>query len=181
MLQELTSCCCAKRGLLLLSCYGERDVLCRSVLLCKSKVENAKLWESREPVVTIKGRGESPCAEQSHGKAGMTSEIVSGTCSKQQNASLWMFKEFKGKKKKKKPTRNNQLNCYKCVFPFCEVCPQGRVAPLTAAPSENPPAFLSVIRSHRHSADFLQLLELAMPKNGCFAAFSISFLSFVYI
>lgn len=109
MLQELTSCCCAKCGLLLLSCYGEIDVLCRSVLLCKSKVENAKLWESREPVVTIKGRGESPCAEQSHGKAGMTSEIVSGSCSKQQNASLWMFKEFKGKKKKEKTNQKQPV------------------------------------------------------------------------
>lgn len=63
------SCCCAKHGLLLLSCYWGRDVLLRSILLCKSKLENRKLQESREPVVTIKVRGESPCAKQSHGKA----------------------------------------------------------------------------------------------------------------
>lgn len=31
----------------------------------------------------------------------------------------------------------------------------------------------------KNIADFLQLLELAMPKTVCFAAFSISFLNFV--
>lgn len=40
-------------------------------------------------------------------------------------------------------------------------------------------AFISRIRFLRTIADFLQLLELAMPKNVCFAAFTISFLNFV--